>query len=76
MTDDNRETLAAEIDSRTLQALYSLSEKEGLSLEVLVEEAVADLFEKRKNAAPRSQVLAAYNASHDVFAPLYKKLAE
>jgi hypothetical protein len=41
-----------------------------------VEEALADLIEKRKNIRPRSSVMAAYLASHDKYTPLYKKLAE
>ena len=35
-----------------------------------------DLIEKRRNARPRPHVMAAYLASHDKYAELYKKLAK
>jgi hypothetical protein len=53
-----------------------LAEKEGRQLRVLVEEALADLIEKRKKATPRALVMGAYLASHEKYASLYKKLAE
>jgi hypothetical protein len=33
-------------------------------------------IEKRKQGKPRISVMAAYQASHETFGPLYKKLAE
>jgi len=42
----------------------------------VVDEAFADLSEKRKKATPRASVMDAYLASHEKFVPLYKKLAE
>ena len=42
----------------------------------LVDEALADLIEKRKQTRPRPSIMAAYQASHETFAPLYRKLAE
>jgi hypothetical protein len=41
-----------------------------------VNEALVDLLEKRKQSSARPHVMAAYQASHDRFGPLYKKLAE
>ena len=41
-----------------------------------MDEALTDLIEKRKNAKPRPHVMAAYLASHEKYASLYKKLAE
>ena len=37
---------------------------------------LADLLEKRRESRPRARVMAAYQASHERYAPLYKKLAE
>jgi len=71
-----REKFATQVNSEILSAVRSLAEKEGRQLQVLVEEALADLIEKRKKATPRAQVMAAYLASHEKYAPLYKKLAE
>jgi hypothetical protein len=71
-----REKFATQVHSEILSAVRSLAEKEGRQLQVLVEEALADLIEKRKNAMPRARVMGVYLASHEKYAPLYKKLAE
>lgn len=64
------------MNSEILAAVRSLAEKEGRQIQALVEEALADLIEKRKNASPRAHVMGAYLASHEKYGPLYKKLAE
>ena len=71
-----REKFTTWVDSKILAALRSLARSEGRQLQVLVDEALADLIEKRKGNRPRSHVMAVYRASHERFAPLYKKLAE
>ena len=71
-----REKFATQVNSKILSAVRGIAEKEGRQLQVLVEEALADLIEKRKQATPRAHVMAAYLTSHDQYAPLYKKLAE
>jgi hypothetical protein len=72
----NREKFATQVNSDILAAVRSLAEKEGRQLQALVDEAFADLLEKRKNATPRAHVMGAYLASHEKYARLYKKLAE
>jgi hypothetical protein len=49
---------------------------EGRQLQALVDEALADLIEKRRHIRPRAHVMAAYHASHGPYGDLYKKLAE
>ncbi|MBK5294587.1 MAG: hypothetical protein JJE04_23265 [Acidobacteriia bacterium] len=71
-----REKFATQVNSEILTAVRSLSVAEGRQLQALVEEAFADLLEKRKKATPRAHVMGAYLASHEKFGPLYKKLAE
>jgi hypothetical protein len=71
-----REKFATQVNSEILLAVRALAEKEGRQLQALVDEALADLLEKRKKTAPRAHVLGAYLASHEKYAPLYKKLAE
>jgi hypothetical protein len=71
-----REKFATQVNSELLTAVRSLSVAEGRQLQVLVEEALADLIEKRRKATPRAHVMGAYLASHEKYAPLYKKLAE
>jgi hypothetical protein len=71
-----REKFATQVDSTLLASVRNLAQQEGRQLQAVVEEALADLIEKRKNTRPRPSVMAAYLASHDKYGPLYKKLAE
>ena len=71
-----REKFATQVNSEILSAVRTLADTEGRQLQVLVEEALALLLEKRKKTTPRAHVLGAYLASHEKYGPLYKKLAE
>ena len=71
-----REKFATQVSSDILVAVRILAEKEGRQLQALVDEALADLIEKRKRTSPRPHVMNAYLASHQEYGPLYKKLAE
>jgi hypothetical protein len=71
-----REKFATQVNSKILSGVRAIAEKEGRQLQALVDEAFADLIEKRKRTTPRAHVMAAYQASHEKFAPVYKKLAE
>ena len=71
-----REKFATQVNSEILSAVRVLAETEGRQLQALVDEAFADLIEKRKNAKPRPHVMGAYLASHEKYGALYKKLAE
>ncbi|HWB82714.1 MAG TPA: hypothetical protein VG675_01155 [Bryobacteraceae bacterium] len=72
----NREKFATQVNSEILASVRALAEKEGRQLQSLVDEALADLLEKRKSDKPRPHVMSAYLASHDKYEHLYKKLAE
>ena len=71
-----REKFATQVNSEILAAVRTLAEKEGRQLQALVNEAFTDLIEKRKRTTPRAHVMGAYLASHEKYAPLYKKLAK
>ena len=71
-----REKFATQIDAEILSSVRAIARKEGRQLQALMDEALADLIEKRKQSNPRSHVMAAYLASHDKYSELYKKLAE
>jgi hypothetical protein len=71
-----REKFATQVNSQYLTAMRALAEEEGRQIQALVDEAFADLLEKRKQSKPRAHVMGAYLASHEKYAPLYKKLAE
>ena len=72
----NREKFATQVDTEVLAAIRKLADEEGRQIQVLVEEALSDLIEKRKQTRPRPHVMAAYLASHEKYAELYKKLAK
>jgi hypothetical protein len=71
-----REKFATQVSADVLRSVRDLARSEGRQLQALVDEALADLLEKRKRNQPRAHVMAAYQTSHEKFAPLYKKLAE
>ena len=71
-----REKFATQVDPDILAMVRDLAQSEGRQLQALVDEALGDLIEKRRQGRPRAHVMAAYQASHDTFGPLYKKLAE
>ncbi len=76
MTAQPREKFATQVDTEILRSVRDLAKAEGRQIQALIDEALADLIEKRKQTRPRANVMAAYQASHETFAPLYKKLAE
>ena len=71
-----REKFATQVDSNILAAVRALAHDEGRQIQTLVEEALTDLVEKRRNLRARPHVMAAYRASLDKFGPLYKKLSQ
>ena len=71
-----RKKFATQVNAEILTAVRSLSVAEGRQLQALVEEALADLLEKRKKSKPRAHVMGAYLTSHEKYGRLYKKLAE
>jgi len=71
-----REKFATQVNAKTLAALRRLAEKEGRQLQALVDEALADLLEKRRTGRPRTHVVDAYQRSHARYGELYKKLAQ
>ena len=76
MASQSREKFATQVDTEILATVRDLAHREGRQLQALVDEALADLIEKRKQGKPRSSVMATYQASHEKFGALYKKLAE
>jgi hypothetical protein len=71
-----REKFATQVHSEILSVVRMIAQKEGRQIQALVEEALADLIEKRKNMRPRAHVMAAYLASREEYGELYKKLAK
>jgi hypothetical protein len=71
-----REKFATQVNSEILSTVRMIAQNEGRQIQALVDEALADLIEKRKNIRPRAHVMAAYLASHEKYGELYRKLAK
>jgi hypothetical protein len=71
-----REKFATQVDAKVLRKVRKLAEQEGRQLQVLVEEALTDLIDKRLGGKPRASVMTTYLSSIERYGPLYKKLAE
>jgi transposase len=71
----NKEKFATQVASEILSEIRAIAHAEGRQLQALVEEALADLIEKRHNTHPRDHVMRAYRASQDKYGELYRMLA-
>ena len=71
-----REKFATQVDSEILSTIRTFAQNEGRQIQALVDEALADLIEKRKNTRLRPKVMAAYLASHEKYGEFYEKLAK
>jgi hypothetical protein len=70
-----KEKFATQVSPEILAEIRAIAQDEGRQLQALVDEALADLIEKRRNTRPRPHVMSAYHASHEQYATLYGKLA-
>ncbi|HTU55335.1 MAG TPA: hypothetical protein VMF62_15330 [Acetobacteraceae bacterium] len=70
-----RMKFATQLDPELLAAVRTLAQDEGRQIQSVIEEALADLLEKRRRGRPRRHVLAQYEASVRSFGPLYERLA-
>jgi hypothetical protein len=61
---------------QVLGEVSALAHGEGKPVQALIDEALNDLIEKRKNTKVRAHVMKAYSASHQQYAALYQKLAK
>ncbi len=71
-----REKFATQVNAEILTQVRLLAKREGRQLQALVDEALADLIDKRNNERPRAHVMAVYQNSHEKYAELYKQLAK
>jgi hypothetical protein len=72
----SKEKFATQVTSEILAEVRAIAHSEGRQLQALVDEALADLIEKRRNTRPRQHVMIAYHSSHDVYGELYRLLAK
>lgn len=71
-----REKFATQVNADILAEVRTIAQAEGRQIQALVDEALADLIEKRRTGRARTHVMDAYRATHALYGSLYKKLAE
>lgn len=71
-----KEKFASQADSEVLMAMRAIAESEGKQFQAVLDEAMRDFIEKRRNGKPRSHVMSAFADSLKEFDELYKKLAQ
>ena len=71
-----RQKFATQVNTETLARVREIAAREGRQIQVLVDEALADLVEKRQQGRARPHVMAAYLKSRKKYDELYKKLAQ
>ncbi len=76
MNERVRNTSPTVVDSELLAAVRKIAEAEGRDVQSLVDEALADILEKKNKTKPRDHVMAAYQHSRELYGDVYKKLAE
>lgn len=76
MAHQAREKFATQVDAQVLTEIRTIARNEGRQIQALIDEALTDLIEKRRQGKPRPHAMAAYQASHEKFGTLYRKLAE
>lgn len=71
-----RQKFATQVNTETLTRVREIAAREGRQIQALVDEALADLVEKRQQGRARTHVMAAYRKSREKYDELYKKLAQ
>lgn len=73
---NQRVKFSTQIEADLLNDTRAIAEREGRLLQSVIEEALRDLVEKRRNAAARPHVMAHYQSSLEPFGALYERLAK
>jgi len=76
MSPTARVKFSTQVDPQLLEEVRGIAGDEGRMLQAIIEEALRNLVEERRQSRPRARVMAAYQAGVAAFDPLYKKLAE
>lgn len=71
-----KEKFATQVTAEILVEVRAIAHSEGRQLQALVDEALTDLIEKRRNTRPRAHVMSVYGSSHEKYGELYEKLAK
>jgi len=67
---------ASQVDAELLGKIRALAKAEGRQIQALIEEALADLVEKRAQVRPQPDAMAVYRASLTRYGSVYERLAK
>ncbi|MDD3436150.1 MAG: hypothetical protein PHC64_03250 [Candidatus Gastranaerophilales bacterium] len=67
---------SAQADENLLYEVKEIAKKEGKQFQVIINEAFADLVEKKKQTKPRKNVMAIFEQSLSELDDLYRELAK
>ena len=67
---------ATQADAELLKTVREIAAQEGRPFHSIIDEALCDFVEKRRQGAPRPHVMAAFDASLSEFDRLYDALAK
>ena len=71
----DRMTFPTQLDTDLVSAVRTLADAEGRRIEAVIEEALADLLQKRR-AQARPHIMAHLERGLETFGPLYELLAK
>lgn len=71
-----RRKFASQADPDLLDAVHAIAAEEGRQFQVVLEEALQDWVERKRNERPRPEVMAHLAASVAAHRDLYRRLAE
>ena len=71
-----RVKFASQVDAELLGKVRHLAVSEGRQLQALIEEALADLIEKRAQSRPQADAMAVYRSTVARFGSVYERLAK
>lgn len=67
---------ASQVDAELLGKIRALAKAEGRQIQALIEEALADLVQKRSQERPQPDAMAVYKASLGRYGSVYERLAK
>ncbi len=71
-----RQKFATQADPDLLEQVRGIAREEGRQFQAVVEEALREYVDRKRNARPRPEVLAHFEASFERHRELYRRLAE
>ena len=71
-----KQKFSTQVDPAILEEVRTIAKAEGRQVQAIVEEALVELVESRRQGKPRKHIMAHYQTSVEKFSPLYERLAK